>query len=421
MSRPDRALRAGSGAVAQRGSTAAIKPSGTEGHPLNKNDLRPAEQAPHRGKFIYLASPLGTIGGGMFKVADYLIQAQAATQPAGSAQLCALDTRGQGSALGSMAVLATALARIVAGRFSGRLAGVHVNMAERLSVFRKGVLIACCRLLGVPVVLHLHAAQLPQFYSTIPAPFRAASRWVFSLASTVIVLGDTARRFVIDELRVPPDKVELVFNGVPSPPMSATAEQTSVIPADRHRQILFLGNLSERKGVSDLLDALALPGLDRQRLSVTLAGGGELPRYQAKAQALGLEKTVRFTGWCGQAQVAELMAQADLLVLPSYDEGLPLVILEALAAKVAVVCTPVGEIGSVLTHGFHGWLVQPGDVPGLAAGLQRVLDEPGLSERMVHNGRALYEQKFSMSQFFAHIAQIHQRDFGVSAAAEGQT
>ncbi len=364
------------------------------------------------GKFIYIACPLGTVGGGMFKVADYLIQAQASAPAPQFAQLRALDTRGPGSPLQSIAVLGGALVRIATGRLSGRLAGVHVNMAERLSVFRKGAIIVACRALGVPVVLHLHAAQLPQSYSKLPALLRAATRWVFSLATSVLVLGETARRFTVDVMRVPAGQVEVVFNGVPEP-----REHRSARAAGDLQNILFLGNLSERKGVSDLLAALASPGFNRSALAVTLAGGGDVRRYESQARALGLERLVQFTGWCEQAQVGALLAQADVLVLPSYDEGLPLVILEALASRVAVVCTPVGEIGSVLTHDVDVCLVQPGDVAGLAAALERVLHEPGLAGRLAGNGRALYEQQFSMNRFFAHIAKIHQRDFGISAAA----
>ena len=67
------------------------------------------------------------------------------------------------------------------------------------------------------------------------------------------------------------------------------------------------------------------------------------------------------------------MAAADVLVLPSYDEGLPLVILEALAIAVAVVCTPVGEIPTALSNGVNAHFVKPGDVAGIAAGLHRTL------------------------------------------------
>src|SRR3954466_2716350 len=109
-------------------------------------------------RFIYIACPWTHIGGGMFKVADYLIQSQTASPPEGYARLVPLDTRGGGSAVFSLWVLFSALCKIIVGRVSGKLAGVHVNMAERLSILRKGAVVLVCRLLGVPVILHLHAA-----------------------------------------------------------------------------------------------------------------------------------------------------------------------------------------------------------------------------------------------------------------------
>jgi glycosyltransferase involved in cell wall biosynthesis len=364
------------------------------------------------GRYIYIACPWTPVGGGMFKVADYLIQAQASSSAiasAAAAELRPLDTRGGANALYSFWVLAGALARIARGRLNGRLAGVHVNMAERLSLFRKSAVVVACRAVGVPVVLHLHAAQLHHFYHSLPRPLRALTRWVFSLPASCVVLGTAARRFVIEELGVAEDRVDIVINGVPEPTHARR------ITADGGVQrVLFLGNLSERKGVSDLLQALALPGLDTAHLEVTIAGGGDVEGYEGKARALGIDGFVRFAGWSDQQQVARLMARTDVLVLPSYDEGLPLVILEALANGVAVVCTPVGEIPSVLEDGVNACFVQPGDVAGIAAALQRVLQQPGLRASLENNGRALYEQKFSMARFFSSVAHIHQRDFGVA-------
>lgn len=109
------------------------------------------------------------------------------------------------------------------------------------------------------------------------------------------------------------------------------------------------------------------------------------------------------------------MAQTDVLVLPSYDEGLPLAILEALANGVAVVCSPVGEIPAVLSDGLNACFVQPGDITGLAAALQRVLRQPDFMEKLERNGRAIYEKKFSLPRFFASVARIHKHHFGISA------
>jgi glycosyltransferase involved in cell wall biosynthesis len=343
----------------------------------------------------------------MFKVADYLIQAQDLS--AAGVELRALDTRGGASPLYSLWVLAAALQKMLLGRLNGQLAGVHVNMAERLSLFRKSAIVIMSRALGVPVVLHLHAAQMPNFYRSLPLPLQALTRWVFSLPASCVVLGPTAQRFVIDELRVRAERVEIVINGVPEPTQARRKAAVETV-----QRVLFVGNLSERKGVSDLLQALTLPGFEASRLEVTLAGGGDLESYQAKARQLGVDGLVRFEGWADQQRVAHLMARADVLVLPAYDEGLPLVILEALANGVAVVCTPVGEIPSVLTDGVNACFIQPGDALSIAAGLQRVLRQPALREALERNGRTLYEQQFSLVRFFVNIARVHQRCFGIA-------
>jgi len=377
---------------------------------MQSESISRAATREHKGSsYIYIACPWTPKGGGMFKVADYLIQAQAVSSGGAAEHLRPLDTRGGSNALYSFWILATALSKLVRGRLSGQLAGVHVNMAERLSLFRKSAVVVACHALGIPVVLHLHAAQLHHFYRKLPRPLQGLTRWVFSLPASCLVLGSAARQFVTEELQVPANRVEVIINGVPKP-----SHQRRVAGQNPVQRVLFVGNLSERKGVSDLLQALALPGFDTSRTQVTLAGGGDVAAYQAKAEQLGIQDFVRFAGWSDQQQVAQLMAQADVLVLPSHDEGLPLVILEALANGVAVVCTPVGEIPSMLTDGANARFVPPGDAAGIAAGLQHVLKDTAFRQTLESNGQALYEQQFSLSRFFASVAKIHQRHFGMA-------
>jgi glycosyltransferase involved in cell wall biosynthesis len=375
------------------------------------NDAAPQHVTGRRKqRTIFLAGPSTPKGGGMFKVADYLVQWQALPPALNTAELRLLDTRGEGNALSSLWVLTQALGKLLMCRLKGELAGVHVNVAERLSLFRKGVVIVASRALGVPVVLHSHAAQLHHFYPTLPRPLQVLTRWVFALPKSCLVLGQVSRQFVIEQLGVPAQRVEIISNGVPEP--TETRRQPSAGDVQR---VLFVGNLSERKGVSDLLGALALPSFNRRQVEVQIAGGGDVTGYQAQANAMGLSRWVHFSGWVGQPEVARLMAAADVLVLPSYDEGLPLVILEALANGVAVVCSPVGEISTVLTDEVNAIFVQAGNVHELSAGLQRVLRDPLLRQSLEQNGRLLYEQKFSLQRFFIEVARVHFQHFGVSA------
>ena len=357
-------------------------------------------------KRILMACPWGPVGGGMYRVVDYLIAHHKAQATPGNAELRleGLDTRGQGSALSSAPVLMRALGVVLRGRLRGDLAGVHIHMAERLSLVRKGMLMLACRALGLPMIVHLHAAQFPQFYRRLPAPARWLTRSVLRLPQGLIVLGQSSWDFVTTELKVPPERVSIVLNGVPDPSVPRR------LPA-AHKRVLFVGNLSQRKGVGDLLQALSLPGWHRQHTRVVLAGGGDVESYRGQAQALGLGDWVEFTGWLDQTQVAQQMAQADVLVLPSYDEGLPLVILEAMAQGVAVVCTPVGEIGQVIEGGQQALFVAPGDPTALAHQLQQVLGDEALRSRLEQAGRALYAQRFSMAQFQNQIAALHRRYF----------
>lgn len=353
---------------------------------------------------ILMACPWGPVGGGMYRVVDYLMS-QAAQASTKDFRLEGLDTRGQGSALSSLKVLARALRTVWQGHRRGDLAGVHIHLAERMSLLRKGLLMIWCKCLGVPTIVHLHAAQFPQFYDSLPRPARWLTRRILQLPLLIVVLGPRSQAFVVQQLQVPAERVRIVPNGVPA----ARLPQSRLAPL---RHLLFVGNLSERKGVGDLLQALSLPGWDRQRTRITLAGGGDVEGYRRKAQALGLSDWIEWTGWVEREAIAQLMASADALVLPSYDEGLPLVILEALAQGLAVVCTPVGEIAHLIKEGEHALFVPPGDPPALARQLQRVLGDEALRLKLQAAGQQLHAREFSLPRFQARVAQLHQEFFG---------
>ena len=181
-------------------------------------------------------------------------------------------------------------------------------------------------------------------------------------------------------------------------------------------QLLFLGNLSERKGVSDLISAISKSQVAKlDNFEAIFAGKGDIEGYTAKAKEQGVDKVISFVGWADQKKAATLMANADVLVLPSYDEGLPLVILEALANSAAVICTPVGEIPNELQDGRDAVFVQPGDINGLANAIDSILGNPALRKKLEQGGRALYERKYSLDMFADSIALVHQRCFGVAS------
>ena len=282
-----------------------------------------------------------------------------------------------------------------------------MNLGDKASAARKGLLTVLGRAMGATVVVHLHAAKLVQTYNQAGPVVRWMITLPFRVASTNIVLGEVWRRWLIDELGVAPGKVDILANGVPSAPYAPRDHLSPRTPV----RLLFLGNLMERKGVTDLIEALALLPADLPDWSLTLAGGGEIERYRGLAAARGL--TERVVGWVGSAQALALLGVVDAMVLPSYDEGLPLVILEALGAGTPVVCTPVGAIPEFLQDGETALFVAPGDQPGLAAALGRVIAEPALRQHLGDTGRSSYQRTFSLEAFQSALFDIYRRQVGI--------
>lgn len=342
----------------------------------------------------------------MGRVKDYILQA--GNRDARHVRFVALVSRRQGHAIWSLWDGLTAILRIWWARLTGRLALVHVNVGDRGSLFRKGTILLAARLVGARVVLHLHAAELLQFYETLPAPVRFIVRLMFRVSDVCVVLGKPWQTWLIDRLGIDPGKIEILYNGVPGdfPDRKARAPGTPF-------RILFLGNLLERKGVHDLLHAFARIPAETPDWAARIAGGGDIERYAAMAAELGVTARVEFCGWVDKAGARELLINSDCLILPSYDEGLPLVILEALASGLPVVATPVGSIPEVLEEAKTILFVEPGNRDAIAAALARLIGDAALFETLSVEGRALYNRSFTLEAFTGHLFDIYRRHCNV--------
>ena len=174
--------------------------------------------------------------------------------------------------------------------------------------------------------------------------------------------------------------------------------------------LLFLGELQQRKGVHDLLEALARPEMVGLRWTATLAGGGaDQARYEAQASRLGLDDRISFPGWLTKGPVEALLETADILVLPSYAEEMAMSVLEGMAYGLCVVCTPVGALAEVVEDGVSALVVSPGDVEGLAAALAKCVADPALRHRVGTGGREAYLKKYNIADYPERIAAVYRR------------
>ncbi|WP_198030108.1 glycosyltransferase family 4 protein [Bradyrhizobium sp. Tv2a-2] len=300
-----------------------------------------------------------------------------------------VTTRGPGSILLSPLFLAQAIVRLVLLRLLGRADVVHINLSAFGSTYRKLILARISRISGLPYVLHLHSDQFDRFWDSQGSILKKEIDLMFLRSERIIVLGNYWKRVVSD--RVPDCSAKIII--VPNATRAAGFRDPNIMK--QAADILFLGRLGLRKGVPELVRALASLG-SKSGWRATLAGDGAVGDTRAAVERAGLGDRVSVPGWVGPAQVEALLRAANILVLPSFSENLPMSVIEALAHGAAVVCTPVGALPDLIEHERTGLIVEPGDVEGLASALGRLIDDPELRQRLGENGRTLHKTRLAI-------------------------
>ena len=176
----------------------------------------------------------------------------------------------------------------------------------------------------------------------------------------------------------------------------------ALFPPRRHSgegsQLLFVGRLAGVKGLPILLDALAQLKQRRPDIHLSVAGDGpDRARLEAQARRLGVAENVSFLGYRSQQQVRELLAGTDVFVMSSFAEGVPVVLMEAMAAHVAVVATRIAGIPELVEDGVSGFLVPPGDSHTVVEHVEQLLADADLRNPFGASGRRNVEQEFNIT------------------------
>lgn len=289
----------------------------------------------------------------------------------------------------------------------GQVGMLHVHVSSRASFWRKSTFFLPAFLFGIPTIFHLHGSEFAIFYEQECGDIRKHFvRHIFNQASRVVVLSAAWKAWVEGICSNP--HVEAIYNPV-LVPVTATDERARI-----DGTVLFLGRLGKRKGSYDLLDAAARVAANRPNLRLLLGGDGELDQIKARAEQLEIGDRVELLGWVRGADKERNLASAMIYTLPSYNEGLPMSVLEAMAAGLPILSTPIGGIPEAVSDGVEGFLVPPGDVAALADRLERLLSEPGLARRMGEAARRKVEGSFSADAVLPQVERLY-GELGFSA------
>lgn len=279
--------------------------------------------------------------------------------------------------------LARAVGKLV--RFVGRLErrrpdAVLLFVAVGASIVEKGAMAWYARLRGVPVIIFPRGGSVVDDCRD-SALTRTWVRWSFRGARKIICQSESWQRFATDILGFAHSNVTVVRNWTATRELLTIGAQRTARP-DSPVRLLFLGWLERDKGIFELIEACRRVASGR-RFTLDVAGEGNA---SAEARALvarhELTATVRFRGWLRGPDLIDALRHADVLVLPSWAEGLPNAMVEAMAAGLAVVASGVGAIPELISHRRSGMLVEPRDAGSLARALGEVIDDRVLREAL---------------------------------------
>jgi glycosyltransferase involved in cell wall biosynthesis len=273
----------------------------------------------------------------------------------------------------------------------------HLHVASRWSFVRKTLITLVAKAFGHRVILHVNGATFVDFLRRSGA-IRRWARFCFRRADRVIEVSEIRRALLADVLpgcrwAVVPNPVAL---GTPPRPLN-----------DRTRRAVFLGDLGARKGVPDLISAIRRLQANGDTSPFFLAGTGDVEGLRAEVSGLPRPDVVTVSYSLRPDEVIELLDDSTVFCLPSYAEGLPLALLEAMSRGLVCVTTPVGGIPDVIVDGVNGLLVEPGDVAGLARALEEALTPGPRAASLGGGARRTVERELSVDAVVERLVALY--------------
>lgn len=293
---------------------------------------------------------------------------------------------------------AKALANILAKLIAQKYDIVHVHMAERGSVYRKNIVLAMAKCFGCKTIIHMHGAEFEEWYRSLTPKKQQGIRSILNGADKVLILGKYWEEFICSVVEGA-NKVSVLHNAV------TVSDEKQYNP--NAKNLLFLGVAGQRKGVFDLLQAIKKIDTELpDHVKLVIYGPQGERNIAEEIKLLGLQERAEYKGWLPSEKRSLVFQETAINLLPSYNEGLPMTILETMAYGIPNISTYVAAIPEAVNED-NGVLIQPGDIDALAqAILKLMMDDVCRSEK----SQKAYEKAkgdFSIEKHIENVLRIY--------------
>lgn len=280
----------------------------------------------------------------------------------------------------------------------------HIHAASYGSTFRKGLYVDAVKHWGKKVIFHIHGSEYVKFYDSLTERKKKMVKEILHKPDTVVALSQDWK-----------DKFDKMFgltncvvleNGI-----NMDALKLAICdPGEHIKEFAVLGRLGKRKGTYDLIETMEIVVKTEPEIICYLAGDGEIDKVNEAVHEKNLENNIKVLGWVSGQEKIELLSKVATVILPSYNEGLPMSILEGMACGKAIISTKVGAIPEVIKE-ENGILLEPGDVRGLAEAILDICSSPEKAGAYGANNIALVRENFSMDVMHEKLKKIYEEEY----------
>lgn len=277
---------------------------------------------------------------------------------------------------------------------------LHIHHASRGSFVRKSLMVLIGKLFGKKVILHIHGGGFHQYYkrSRLMKPY---IRLILQMSDAVVCLSQMWKNYYSTTFKL--KRLAIINNVIDRAIITHDNGQNGSL------KLLFLGHVNDKKGIFDLLDVLASNRDDfGNKVKFTIGGIGEVERLEKTISDKQVNEDVNFAGWVNGKKKAELLNKCDVYVLPSYFEGMPISILEAMSYGKPVISTTVGGIPEIVKPGFNGWLFQPGDRDALNSIIKEAMQNKHLLKEYGNNSLKI-SKDYTPESVFQSLKDLYQQ------------
>lgn len=280
---------------------------------------------------------------------------------------------------------------------------VHIHSSFGPSFYRKLPFIYMASWAHKPIINHIHGADFSIFYEQADEKKKRLIKLVYEKCSRLIALSDEWKERlgrIVSE-----DKIVIIEN--------YSILHKDALDERQNRKtnntVLFLGELGHRKGCYDIPYVIGKVAKRIPEVKFILAGAGSAQDEGNILQLIkenNVEKNVEFPGWVRSDRKDRLLREADVFFLPSYNEGMPMSILDAMGYGLPIVSTRVGGIPKIVVNGLNGYCLEPGDIEKMANAIIDVLNNPSMGEESIE----IICEKYSFDLHLQKLVNLYEQE-----------